>query len=141
MHVVNSCANNLQPTENVSKLQTIYEQILVSFCIVFPLFCNKLCRMHCQLTSLLMGCFSNLHGKQFPSILNKTTYFHMHIYISEYFISLCCRFQVVVFCTFKEYSKDIQFLATPHITIPPRNLILDCITSYYHKEDIYKPSS
>ena len=59
-----------------------------------------------------MWCSSHLHGKQFPSILNKTTYFHMHISISEFVIPLCCRYQVVLSCTCKECSNDIQFLAT-----------------------------
>ena len=66
----------------------------------------------CLLTSLLMYCYSHLHGKRFPSILSKTTYFHMHIYISEFFIPLCYRYQVGLSFTYKEYCKDMQFLAT-----------------------------
>ena len=65
-----------------------------------------------------MCCSSHLYGKQFPCILNKTTYFHMHIYISKFVIPLCCRYQVVLCCTCKECSKDMQFLATYPYYIP-----------------------
>ena len=99
-------------SKTVKKCKPSLEQIIVSFCLVFPYFSDNFCRKHCLLTLLLMCCSSHLHGKQFPSILNKTTYFHMHIYISEFVIPLCCGDQVVLSCTCKEYSKDMQFLAT-----------------------------
>ena len=49
----------------------------------------------------------------------------------------------------KEYSKDMQFLVTSPYYNPTtytscesiRNIILDCITSHNHKEDIYISSS
>ena len=76
-------------------------------------------------------------------------YFHMHIYISEFVIPLYRRYQVVPSCTFKEYSKDMQFLATsPYYNTTTYNSceslkehILDCITSHNRKEDIFKSSS
>ena len=121
MHIVNSCANDIEHTENNKQGQSAnyisLEQVLVSFCMVFPKFSDNFCRKHCLLTSLLMCCFSHLHGKQFPSILNKTTYFHMHIYISEFVIPLCCRHQAVLSCTCKEYSKVLQFLAAVCISV------------------------
>ncbi len=106
-------------------------------------------RKHCLMTSLLMCCSSQLYRKPFPSILNKTTYFHMHIYISEFVIPLWCRYQVFLSCTCKEYSKDMQFLPTSPYYNPTtytsceslRTYILDCITSHNYKEDIYKSSS
>ena len=64
------------------------------------------------MTSLIKCCSSHPLGKQFPITLNKITYFHMYIYITEFVIPLCCRYQVVLSCTCKEYSKDMQFLAT-----------------------------
>ena len=98
------------------------------------------------MTSLLMWCSSHLQGKQLPITRNKTTYFHMHISISEFVMPLCCRYQVVLSCSYKQYSKNIQLIATPPYCNPItytsceslRNIILDCMTSYNYKEDIYK---
>ena len=45
--------------------------------------------------------------ENFPGIPNKITYFHMHIYISEFVIPLCCWYQVVPSCTCKEYSEHM----------------------------------
>ena len=73
---------------------------------------NSCQHLHGLLTSLLMCCYSHLHGMHFPSIPNKTAYFHMHIYISEFVIALCCRYQVVLSCICKEYTKDMQFMTT-----------------------------
>ena len=94
-----------------------------------------------------MCCSSHLHGKQFPSILNKSTYFHILISISEFIFPLCCMYQVLS-CTCKEYCKDMHFLATSPYYNPTtytsceslRNIYIyfDCITSNSHKEDIYK---
>ena len=42
----------------------------------------------------------------------KTTYFHTHIFISEFVLPLCCRYQFVLSCTCAEYSNDMQFLVT-----------------------------
>ena len=95
-----------------------------------------------MLTSLLMCCPSHLPGKQFLSIYNKTTYFHMHISISEFVIPLCCRYQVVLSCTCKEYVKICNSWLLPHITVQPlipvvylqEHIILSCITSHNVKK-------
>ena len=56
-------------------------------------------------------------------------------------------YRVVQSCTCKEYSKNIQFMATSPFynlttyTTYKEHKILDCITSHNHKEDIYKSSS
>ena len=150
MHIVNSCANDIQLTENnkqCQKCKLSLEQILVSFCSVFS---DNFCRENYLMTSLLMWCSSHLHGKQFPITHNKTTYFHMHISISEFVIPLCCRYQVVQSCTCKKYSKDMQFLATAPYYNPTtyssceslkEHTIFNCIISHNHKEDIYKSNS
>ena len=71
----------------------------------------------------------------------------MHIYISESVIPLGCRYQVVLSSTYKEYSKDMQFLAISPYYNPTtytsceslkEHLILDCITFHNHKEKISK---
>ena len=108
--------------------------------MVFPKFYDNFCRKHCLLT---LCCSSHLHVKQFPSIPNRTTYFNMHISISEFVITLCCRYQAVLSCTSKEYSKTWLL---PHNTIQPlipvlifkEHIILHCITSHNCKEDIYQ---
>ena len=62
-------------------------------------------------------------------------------------ITKCCRYQVVLSWTGKEYSKDMQFLATsqyynPNTYTSCESLknIYDCITSHNHEEDFYKSS-
>ena len=134
MHIVNSCTNDIQHTD-IESITDAYSQVVLMIYSILKTtksvksanshlnrflsasawsshFSDNFCRKHCLLTSILMCCSSHLHGKQFTNILNKTTYFHMHISISEIFIPLCCRYQVVLSCTCKEYSKDMQFLAT-----------------------------
>ena len=98
MHIVNSCAYDIQHTENnkqcrnenyhLNRLLSASAWPFLSFLIII--------QKTQPLALLLMCCSSYLHGKQFPSIHNKTTYFHMHIYISEFVIPLCCRYQVVL---------------------------------------------
>ena len=108
----------IELTENnkVSKVQTItcsyhLNKFIVSFYIVFSLLSDNF-RRNCLLTSPLMWCSLHLQGKQFQITRNKTTYFHMYISISEFIIPLCCRYQVVQSWTCREYSKNIQFMAT-----------------------------
>ena len=102
--------NDIEHTENSVKRENCHLNRFLS-ASAWSSLSSLIKKMHCLLTSLLMCCYSLLHGKQFPNIL-KTTYFHMHTYISEFVIPLCCRYQVVLSCTCKEYSNDMQFLAT-----------------------------
>ena len=119
MHIANSCDSDIQHIKknNRVKCKLSLEQILVSFCIVFPWFSDNFCRKHCLLTSLLMG--SHLPRKQFPFFLNKTIYFHMHIYMSEFVIPLCFRYQVVHLAPVRNTVKMCNSWLLPHITIQP----------------------
>ena len=65
----------------------------------------------------------------------------MHIYISEFVIPLCCRYQVVLSCTCKEYSKNMHdyfpVLQSNHLHqlwIAKEYIILDYITSRNDQE-------
>ena len=65
----------------------------------------------------------------------------MRIYISKFVISLYCRYQVVLSCTCKEYSKDMQFLATSPYYNPAaysscESLKFSIALHLNHKEDI-----
>ena len=119
MHIVNSCANDLQHTENKNKKQCQssnyhLKKFFVRFTIVFPYFSDNFCRKRCLASSLLMWYSSYLLENEFPSPLTETTYFHMDLSISEFVIPLCCRYQVVLSCS---SSKNIQFLAILPFTI------------------------
>ena len=105
--MVNSCANDIQHTENNKRCQRCkhhWNRFLSASAWSSPS-SDNFCRKHCLLTSLLMCCSSHLHGKQFLSVLNKIT--SMHIYISEFVIPLCCRYQVVLSCTCMKYIESI----------------------------------
>ena len=98
--------------------------------------------------SLLMWWSYYLQEKQFPITLTKQLIspctFPFQNLLSHYVV----RYQVVQSCTCKEYSKNIQFLVTfPYYNSTTytscgslRNIymILNCITSYNHNEDIYR---
>ena len=92
--------------KTVSKLRTNHLNIILSaIALSFHSFLiisaeSTTCRPH-------SCCSSHIHGMQFPTILDKTTYFHIHISIPDYDIPLCCKYQVVLSCTCKEYSKDM----------------------------------
>ena len=62
-----------------------------------------------NLTPHRTQCALYLHGKQFPSIRNKTTYFLVHISISEFVIPLCFRYQVAP-AIISSYSTEEQYL-------------------------------
>ena len=82
-------------------------------------FSENLCRKHCLMTSLLVWCASHLQGKQLPSTLRKSPYFHLHISVSEFSISLCCRASGCPTLHLQGIYKCIQFLPTYPYTIQP----------------------
>ena len=123
MHIVNTCAYNIQHTDNNKqwqKCKVSLDKFLSASAWSSLVLCDNFCRKHCLLTSLLMCCSSHLHGRQFPSILNKTTYFHMRISISEFVIPLCCRYQVVLhLAPVRNTVKICNSWLLPHITMQP----------------------
>ena len=113
MHLVNSCANDIEHTEN-NKLVYSANYHLNKFLSAPARSSHGIlvisAESHCLMTSLLMLCSSHLQGEQLPSNHNKTTYFHMHISISKFVIPLCCRYQVLLSCTCEEYVKKNTIL-------------------------------
>ena len=117
--------NDIQHTDNNSVKSVNYhlflslEQVIISFCMALSKLSDNFCRKNCLMTTLLMWYPFYLQEKQFPFTRNKKTYFHMHSSISQFIIPLCCRYQIIQFCTYKEYNKNIQFVLHSHITIQP----------------------
>ena len=66
------------------------------------------------MTSLFMWYSSHLQGNQLPSILNKPTYFPMHISISEFVMHYVVGYQVVQCCTCQEYIKNTHLITSPY---------------------------
>ena len=83
---------------------------LLSASALFSLLSDNFCRKNGLIISLLMWCSSNLQGKWFPITHNKMICFHMHISVSEFVIHYVV--QVAQSCTYMEYSKNVQFMAT-----------------------------
>ena len=92
--------------------------------------------MWCDLLIFKESCSQLLITKQLIS----TCIFTFHNLSSCYVIG----FQVVQSCTCKEYSKNIQFMATSHITIQPlvflttSHLTITKKTSTYHITNQYR---
>ena len=83
----------------------------------FPIYYDNFCREHSLITSLLMWGSSHLQGKQFPITCINTTYFHMHISISQLSSHYVVGYQVVQSLTVRStVKKNIQFLATSLFT-------------------------
>ena len=143
------CANNTQYTENNKQCQKCklssleWLELLHGLPLVLWLFLQK-ALLH---TSLSLCCSSH-HGKWFPSVLNETTCFHMHICISEIVIHYVVGIRLFYLAPVRNTLKTCNSWLVSHITIQPLtpvvnlkgNIILNCITSHNHKEDIYKSS-
>ena len=56
--------------------------------------------------------FISFPGKQLPCTRNKTTYFYIHVFFSEFVLPLYHRIQVVLSCCKEYHNKNQQFLAT-----------------------------
>ena len=94
-------------TNNCQKCKLSREQILVSFHLVFRSYSDNFYRKQLPADLIL-----NVLSSSWKAFILKASYIHMHIYISEFDIPLCCRYHVVLSSTCKEYSNDMQFLST-----------------------------
>ena len=83
MHIVNICGNERlrnEKNKQGQKCKLSLKQIIVSFCMAFPWYSDNFFKKHCLLTSLVMCCYSHLHGKQFASILQNYLLPHAHLH-------------------------------------------------------------
>ena len=95
---------------------------------------GSFCRKNFLMTSILMWFSSHFQGKHFPTTLNKTTYFLMHISISEFFIPLCCRQSgcpilhlLGIQYTIHGYLPILQSNYQHKLRISKEHIILHCI--------------
>ena len=122
MHIANYCANDIHHMKTINNIKSTVNHLnkfllASAWCFLcYLIILQKALLADLTLNVLL---FSS-SGKQFPSLfLNKITCFHMHISISACVIPLCCRYQVVLLCTCKEYVKTRNSWLFSHITILP----------------------
>ena len=163
MHIVNSCANNIQHTEinKQSAWSSLNSQIISVE--------NTARWSHCGALLIFKERSFQVHLK------NETTYFHMYISVSEFVIPLChyvvgykllnlapvkkCKilqfmatspYYNLTTCTSFESPRNIKFSTVSHLTrnlqiksqismwIPKKHVLHDSITSLNHKEEIHK---